>query len=299
MANTFLSQSVSGQDQPLKGGDYSSPNTVPALPAEVQAQVCQLDLYALEVSALAPAAPELPMMPDDSQKCVNTLQKALVSKRVRIPQPNASCDAIVCFCGIRLHQISSLSCPAAFNVSGLRNATPTAAVKNLERDCRDSSYAGCTKCMGSLQKANTERTGARRATERPSDQDVQQRLPADGADMAPHTQQNGVHTNRIGRAPGHNVHRAPSRVKLQPGSIEHAVSRRFSPVRECPVVSTATGVFHVRCFVTHRFGLAVWVAPLSCEVAIEWDCAFCHFLIALFSSGNVGDPRKVVELSDN
>ncbi|KAK8714793.1 hypothetical protein V6N13_042142 [Hibiscus sabdariffa] len=182
-----LTPPVFGDDQPLKPGDYSSPNTVPALPAQIQAQACRLDLsaelfggvndacghdldrsrccpvlaawlyaaharYALEVSAPAPAQPEQPMVPDDSQKCVNSLQNALVSKRVKIPQPNVSCDAVICFCGIRLHQISSLSCPAAFNVSGLRNAKPTAAVKNLERDCRNSSYAGCTKCLGALQK---------------------------------------------------------------------------------------------------------------------------------------------------
>ncbi|KAK8519084.1 hypothetical protein V6N13_017672 [Hibiscus sabdariffa] len=193
--------------QPVPGGD-SSPNTVPALPAQTQAQVCRLDLsaelfggvndacghnldrsrccpvlaawlfaaharYALQVSAPAPADSELPdqpMRPDDSQKCVNSLQNALLSKRVRIPQPNASCDAILCFCGIRLHQISSLSCPAAFNVSGHRNATPTAAVKNLEKNCRNSSYAGCTKCLGALQKIkggyNKNGTQDRSTTER-------------------------------------------------------------------------------------------------------------------------------------
>ncbi|KAG8498269.1 hypothetical protein CXB51_007201 [Gossypium anomalum] len=187
----FLAQPVPGSDEPLKPGGYSSPNTVPAFPAQTQAQICRLDLsaelfggvndacghnldrsrccpvlaawlfaaharYALEVRAPAPAEselPEQPMRPDDSQKCVNSLQDALLSKRVRIPQPNASCEAILCFCGIRLHQISSLSCPAAFSVSGHhRNATPTAAVKNLEKNCRNSTYAGCTKCLGALQK---------------------------------------------------------------------------------------------------------------------------------------------------
>ncbi|CAN0914765.1 Uncharacterized GPI-anchored protein At4g28100 [Linum grandiflorum] len=119
--------------------------------------------YALQVpapnnsSASSPDAAsdddQLPMMPDDSQKCVNSLQTALVSKNINIPQPNASCDPILCFCGIRLHQITSLRCPAAFNVSsGFHNATPTAAVKNLEKNCRNSSYSGCTKCLGALQK---------------------------------------------------------------------------------------------------------------------------------------------------
>ncbi|TXG55276.1 hypothetical protein EZV62_020532 [Acer yangbiense] len=187
----LLADPVSGHDQPLKPGEYSSPNTVPAFPVQTEAATCRLDLsaelfggvndacgrdldrsrccpvlaawlfaaharYALQVQpAAAPvdAESDLPMMPDDSQKCVNSLQSALVSKNVKIPQPNASCDPILCFCGIRLHQISSLSCPAAFNVtSGFRNVTPTAAVKNLEKNCRNSSYSGCTKCLGALQK---------------------------------------------------------------------------------------------------------------------------------------------------
>lgn len=116
--------------------------------------------YALQVAPAAapsPSAPgELPMVPDDSQKCVNSLQSALVSKNVHLPQPNATCDAVLCFCGIRLHQISSLSCPAAFNVSsGFHNVTPTAAVRNLEKSCLNSSYAGCTRCLGALAKVSS------------------------------------------------------------------------------------------------------------------------------------------------
>lgn len=101
------------------------------------------------------------MMPDDSQKCVNSLQDSLRDRNIIIPTPNASCDAILCFCGIRLHQISSLNCPTAFNVSvsttvhnvsGSHKATPTAAVRDLEKNCRNSSYAGCTNCLVALQK---------------------------------------------------------------------------------------------------------------------------------------------------
>ncbi|KZV47058.1 hypothetical protein F511_11964 [Dorcoceras hygrometricum] len=172
--------------QPLKPGDY---NTVPAFPVQTDAQTCRLDLSAelfggvraacgrnldrsrccpvlaawlfaahahsaLQVSATAPpASSDLPMMPDDSQKCVNSLQSSLQDRNIYLPQPNASCDAVLCFCGIRLHQITSLSCPAAFNVTGnYRNATPTAAVRNLEHSCKNSSYAGCTNCLGALQK---------------------------------------------------------------------------------------------------------------------------------------------------
>ncbi|KAL7000235.1 hypothetical protein U1Q18_001383 [Sarracenia purpurea var. burkii] len=178
--------------QPLKPGDYSSPNTVPAFPVQTETQMCRLDLSAelfggvkdacgqnldrsrccpvlaawlfaaharsaLQVStAQPPSSSDLPMMPDDSQKCVNSLQNSLQSRDIHIPQPNASCDAVLCFCGIRLHQVTSLSCPAAFNVTSHRNATPTAAVRNLERNCRNSTYAGCTKCLGALQKLKGE-----------------------------------------------------------------------------------------------------------------------------------------------
>lgn len=178
--------------QPLKPPDDSStPNTVPSFPVQTESELCRLDLSAelfggvnaacgrnldrsrccpvlaawlfaaharsaLEVNASAPAtSDEMPMMPDDSQNCVNSLQSSLQSRNIHIPQPNSSCDAVLCFCGIRLHQIGSLSCPAAFNITTTsRNATPTAAVRNLEKNCRNSSYAGCTKCLGALQKLN-------------------------------------------------------------------------------------------------------------------------------------------------
>ncbi|KAK3032255.1 hypothetical protein RJ639_037429 [Escallonia herrerae] len=189
--------------QPLKPGDYSTPNTVPAFPVQTEAQTCRLDLSAelfggvnaacgrnldrsrccpvlaawlfaaharsaLQVPAVAPASSDMPMMPDDSQKCVNSLQSSLQSRNIHIPQPNASCDAVLCFCGIRLHQISSLSCPAAFNLTAARNATPTAAVRNLEHNCRNSSYAGCTKCLGALQKLKVE---GKNGTQQHSDDD--------------------------------------------------------------------------------------------------------------------------------
>ncbi|KAF3320940.1 GPI-anchored protein [Carex littledalei] len=106
-----------------------------------------------------------PMVPYDNQKCVDALQEALDKKGVKLSRPNDTCDTVLCFCGIRLHQIGSLRCPAAFSVSvngskgtqpleslTARNATPTAAVRDLEKSCRNASYAGCTRCVQSLQK---------------------------------------------------------------------------------------------------------------------------------------------------
>lgn len=191
--NQTRSGLLSEPAQPLKPPQDSSPNTVPSFPVQTESELCRLDLSAelfggvnaacgrnldrsrccpvlaawlfaaharsaLEVnaSASAPASSdEMPMMPDDSQNCVNSLQNSLLSRNIHIPQPNTSCDAVLCFCGIRLHQLGSLSCPAAFNVSNNSTiATPTAAVKNLEKNCRNSSYAGCTKCLGALEKVN-------------------------------------------------------------------------------------------------------------------------------------------------
>lgn len=175
--------------QPLNPGDYPAPTTtLPSAPTQAEpVQPCRLDISAelfggvgaacsgaggLDRSRCCPvlaawlfaaharsalqlpaasvpaaASAELPAVPDDSQKCVDSLQSSLVSRNIRIPQPNASCDAVLCFCGIRLHQITSLSCPAAFN-----GTAPTAAVRRLEGSCRNSSYAGCTKCLGALEK---------------------------------------------------------------------------------------------------------------------------------------------------
>ncbi|KAL5972973.1 hypothetical protein ACLOJK_039780 [Asimina triloba] len=195
------SGSDDGHQQPLKPGEYSAPNIVPAYPVQTQNQNCHLDLSAelfggvseacgrnldrsrccpvlaawlfaaharsaLEIRAPMQESSDLPMMPDDSQKCVNSLQSSLQSRDIHIPQPNSTCDAILCFCGIRLHQISSLSCPAAFNLS--TNSTPTASLRNLERNCKNSSYAGCTRCLESLENLKGGQNESRAGNERAS-----------------------------------------------------------------------------------------------------------------------------------
>ncbi|CAI9759948.1 unnamed protein product [Fraxinus pennsylvanica] len=191
-----------------KTGDYlNSSTTVPAFPVQTEPQTCRLDLSAelfggvnaacgrkLDRSRCCPVLAawlfaahatsalqlthtppstitnDMPMIPDDSEKCVDSLQDSLQSRNIHIPQPNASCDAVLCFCGIRLHQLTSLSCPAAFNITENHiNATPSAAVRNLEHNCRNSSNAGCSKCIGALQKLKGDGESGRKEIEREKD----------------------------------------------------------------------------------------------------------------------------------
>ncbi|CAN6175815.1 unnamed protein product [Urochloa humidicola] len=117
---------------------------------------------------LGPGGDDGPMVPYDNQRCVDALGAALEKRGVALPAPNKTCDTVLCFCGIRLHQIGSLRCPAAFAVGATaKNATPTAAVKDLEKSCRNASYAGCSRCVQSLQKlkgnVSREVTGGDRA----------------------------------------------------------------------------------------------------------------------------------------
>ncbi|XP_008670488.1 uncharacterized protein [Zea mays] len=170
-----------------------------------------------------------PMVPYDNQRCVDALGAALERRGVALPRPNATCDTVLCFCGIRLHQIGSLRCPAAFAVkagAAARNATPTAAVKALEKSCRNASYAGCSRCVQSLQKlprlhlhpptcaaeGEREPRGLRRRR-RPRAADAGAGLPADGPHVAAGQEQDGLHPHRLRRAARHALHRAPDGVR--------------------------------------------------------------------------------------
>ncbi|XP_047333607.1 uncharacterized GPI-anchored protein At4g28100-like [Impatiens glandulifera] len=150
-----LSAELFGGVKDACGRNLDRSRCCPVLAAWLFAAHARSALQVLPPSAAAAAAPtssDLPIMPDDSQKCVDSLQTSLQTRNIHIQQPNATCDTALCFCGIRLHQITSLTCPAAFNVTGGPKATPTAAVRDLEKNCRNSSYAGCTNCLGALQK---------------------------------------------------------------------------------------------------------------------------------------------------
>uniref|UniRef100_A0A5B6YT47 SPARK domain-containing protein n=1 Tax=Davidia involucrata TaxID=16924 RepID=A0A5B6YT47_DAVIN len=119
---------------------------------------------ALGISGRAPqtASYDLPLLPDDSETCVDNLQKALNNRGIELVKPNETCDVVYCYCGIRLHP---LSCPEAFSISSQGKLVGDENVKRLERHCLSNSVngygglGGCSKCLKSLYLLNGEKMG--------------------------------------------------------------------------------------------------------------------------------------------
>ncbi|CAA6672020.1 unnamed protein product [Spirodela intermedia] len=153
------------QQQPLNPGDYtaapvaggegssSTGSTVPAFPV-VQAQsnqTCHLDLSDelfggvaeacgrnLDRAAAARCSPPGSSPPTPARRSNSRRHR----RRHRLPQLP---------CRLQPHHtLHRLLRRAAGLLLLYRNATPTAAVRNLEKSCRNSSYAGCTRCLQSL-----------------------------------------------------------------------------------------------------------------------------------------------------
>ncbi|KAF8037811.1 hypothetical protein BT93_B0606 [Corymbia citriodora subsp. variegata] len=98
---------------------------------------------------------DMPLLPDDSETCVDGLGKAFRERGVPLARPNETCDVVYCYCGIRLHP---LSCPGAFSVNRRGKLVGDESVRRLERDCRSGNgfpgLGGCSKCLNSLYQLN-------------------------------------------------------------------------------------------------------------------------------------------------
>ncbi|VFQ87198.1 unnamed protein product [Cuscuta campestris] len=108
--------------------------------------------------AKPPTALDMPVLPDDSETCVRSLENALAARGIELAKPNQSCDVLYCYCGIRLHHFS---CPEAFSVNSRGELVGDERVKRLERDCLSggsarghSGAAGCSNCLNSLYMLN-------------------------------------------------------------------------------------------------------------------------------------------------
>ncbi|KAG5009465.1 hypothetical protein JHK85_018512 [Glycine max] len=113
----------------------------------------------------------MPLLPDDSETCVNELGKALVVRGVELTKPNETCDVVYCFCGIRLHH---LTCPDSFSVGQSGELVGDAIVRRLEKNCLSSStnvnglpgLGGCSKCLNTLYLLNKKTSNSSKAEDR-------------------------------------------------------------------------------------------------------------------------------------
>ena len=128
---------------------YSHSNTTPSSSSSSSSSSLSSSL------SLSSSSYDMPLLPDDSETCVNDLEEALKVRGIELSRPNETCDVVFCFCGIRLHP---LSCPDAFSVTQSGELVGDASVRRLERNCISSSnnvdgfpgLGGCSKCLNSL-----------------------------------------------------------------------------------------------------------------------------------------------------
>ncbi|OVA01764.1 hypothetical protein BVC80_9071g101 [Macleaya cordata] len=115
-------------------------------------------------SRMTAASYDLPVLPDDSETCVDNLDKALKGKGIELRKPNETCDLVFCYCGIRL---PPLSCTEAFSVSPTEKGKLIGdqSVRRLEGDCLNqnnnggiSSLSGCSKCLNRLYQLNEDKS---------------------------------------------------------------------------------------------------------------------------------------------
>ncbi|KAK9091679.1 hypothetical protein Sjap_024856 [Stephania japonica] len=145
-------------------------NCCPALAASLYSAYSATALRRAAASPAAASPLDLPLLPDDSETCVENLEKALKGKGIQLKKPNETCDVVYCYCGIRLHP---LTCPESFTVTKQGGLVGHDNVKALERACLNedgnSSIAACSKCLKSLYKltqgprvTNTSRSSDRK-----------------------------------------------------------------------------------------------------------------------------------------
>nr|XP_043613107.1 uncharacterized GPI-anchored protein At4g28100 [Erigeron canadensis] len=98
---------------------------------------------------------DLPLLPNDSETCVENLENGLRKKGIELVRLNESCDVVYCECGIKLHP---LSCPEAFSVNSVGDLVGNYRVKKLEKDCFNNGCSKCLKSLHLLHKVDTVNT---------------------------------------------------------------------------------------------------------------------------------------------
>ncbi|KAK9077535.1 hypothetical protein SSX86_005872 [Deinandra increscens subsp. villosa] len=97
---------------------------------------------------------DLPLLPNDSETCTDSLENRLRSNGIELVRANESCDVVYCECGIRLHQ---MTCPETFSVDSAGDLVGNHVVKKLEKDC----LGGCSECLKTVRLLNTNKSEER------------------------------------------------------------------------------------------------------------------------------------------
>ncbi|XP_071691257.1 uncharacterized GPI-anchored protein At4g28100 [Rutidosis leptorrhynchoides] len=101
---------------------------------------------------------DLPLLPNDSESCVQNVENGLKSRGIELMRSNESCDVVYCECGIRLHH--PLTCTESFSVNSAGDLIGNHRVKMLEKNCLNNNNnnnhnnaaanAVCSKCLNTL-----------------------------------------------------------------------------------------------------------------------------------------------------
>ncbi|KAK1417737.1 hypothetical protein QVD17_26871 [Tagetes erecta] len=104
---------------------------------------------------------DLPLLPNDSETCIDSLESRLKSNGVELRRVNESCDVVYCECGVRLHH---LACSEAFSVNSDGDLVGNHVVQKLEKDCLSNGLHACSRCFKTLHllnKGNTSKPAER------------------------------------------------------------------------------------------------------------------------------------------
>ncbi|CAA7402212.1 unnamed protein product [Spirodela intermedia] len=105
---------------------------------------------AVKLQTSATQSSDLPVLPDDSETCMDGVQKALRGHGVALGDVNGTCDVAYCYCGVRLRP---LSCPRGLRLERGSDGRWIAGddhARRLEKDCAAGGPGSCTRCLRSL-----------------------------------------------------------------------------------------------------------------------------------------------------
>ncbi|GAB4845289.1 hypothetical protein Ancab_038698 [Ancistrocladus abbreviatus] len=97
----------------------------------------------------------MPLLPDDSETCVDGMEKVMRERGMDLEKVNETCDVVYCYCGIRLR---TLNCPASFHAADKGTVVGDEHVRRLESDClrvnasSSDARTSCSNCLNSLQQ---------------------------------------------------------------------------------------------------------------------------------------------------